>query len=305
MPTPLPTPVETPATSPAAPVTLTLSAREGTVVELRGQETTGIQFTNGKFELKGGTTAQAKEAQTAFLSGLKQRSGSETQEFKQFVKVLPAQGTPGRVLFTTVLSDPSDPITLRSIRTLAAGGTGKLEYQPDDGSVEEEDVLLDGLNKLLAELHGDLLANFDPASFGILGQPLTPGATFTRLKALKPSNPLASLRGDVIEEQPVTVEQQLRFEGVQGDLLVFSRAARVVQPRQVVSGVANMTTTLREYSLTGDLRVRLDGLPVSATRVERYLADVQGSITIPDSKETVTFALTVGGTSTLNLSAAK
>ncbi|MDB5044280.1 MAG: hypothetical protein JWQ08_330 [Deinococcus sp.] len=296
-------------TLPGLPITLT--APVGTVRDYRGNEVSRVTFTGGDFVLTGVPEAEAKDAQAQFQTALKSRSGETVQPFKQFVKVLPAAGTPGKLLYTSILTDEGEePLTLRSVRGLAANGAGTLIFQPDE-SPENADPLagiLGNLNTLLAALHADLLANFDPAAFGILGRPLTPGAVFTRTKTLKPSNPLAGLGTGNRETQAISVEQQLRFEGVQGGLLVFSRAARIVQGQQIVTGQsANLTTTLSSYTLTGELRVRPDGLPVSATRTESYAAEVKGKLTAPEGQDAgeANFSLQLGGTSVLTLTAVR
>ncbi|UQN07328.1 hypothetical protein [Deinococcus sp. QL22] len=295
------------STLPTMPITLT--APVGTVREYRGNEVTRVTFTGGDFVLTGVPEAEAKDAQAQFQTALKSRSGETVQPFKQFVKVLPAAGTPGKLLYTSILTDEgAEPLTLRSVRTLGASAT--LIFQPDE-SPENADPLagiLGNLNTLLAALHADLLANFDPAAFGILGKPLTPGTVFTRTKTLKPSNPLAGLGTGNRETQAISVEQQLRFEGVQSGLLVFSRTARIVQGQQIVTGQsANLTTTLSNYSLSGELRVRPDGLPVSATRTESYAAEVKGKLTAPEGQDAgeVNFSLQLGGSSVLTLTSVR
>ncbi|WP_019009167.1 hypothetical protein [Deinococcus aquatilis] len=307
-----PAPAAAPSTPSSPAITpLTLTAPVGTVREYRGNEVTRVTFTGGDFVLTGVPEAEAKDAQAQFLSALKSRSGESVQPFKQFVKVLPAAGASGKLLYTSILTeDGQEPLTLRSVRTLAASGAGTLTFQPDE-SPENADPLagiLGNLNTLLAELHADLVANFDPAAFGIVGRPLTVGEVFTRTKTLKPSNPLAGLGTGNRETQAITVEQQLRFEGVQNGLLVFSRAARIVQGQQIVTGQsANLTTTLGSYSLTGELRVRPDGLPVSATRTESYSAEVKGKLTAPEGQDAgeADFSLQLGGTSVLTLTAVR
>ncbi|MFB9990718.1 hypothetical protein ACFFLM_01770 [Deinococcus oregonensis] len=295
--------VPTASTLSLAPVTL--AAPVGTVREYRGNEVTRVTFTGGDFVLTGVPEAEAKDAQAQFLAALKSRSGETVQPFKQFVKVLPAAGTPGKLLYTSLLTEAGEePLTLRSVRTLGASDT--LTFQPDESPANADPLagILGNLNTLLAALHADLLANFDPAAFGILGKPLTPGAVFTRTKTLKPSNPLAGLGTGNRETQAISVEQQLRFEGVQNGLLVFSRAARIVQNQQIVTGQsANLTTTLNSYTLSGELRVRPDGLPVSATRTESYAAEVKGKLTAPEGQDAgeANFSLQLGGTSMLTL----
>lgn len=307
-----PAPAAAPSTPSSPAITpLTLTAPVGTVREYRGNEVTRVTFTGGDFVLTGVPEAEAKDAQAQFLAALKSRSGESVQPFKQFVKVLPATGASGKLLYTSILTeDGEEPLTLRSVRTLAASGAGTLAFQPDE-SPENADPLagiLGNLNTLLAELHADLVANFDPAAFGIVGRPLRVGEVFTRTKTLKPSNPLAGLGTGNRETQAITVEQQLRFEGVQNGLLVFSRAARIVQGQQIVTGQsANLTTTLGSYSLTGELRVRPDGLPVSATRTESYSAEVKGKLTAPEGQDAgeANFSLQLGGTSVLTLTAVR
>ncbi|ANE42655.1 hypothetical protein [Deinococcus puniceus] len=302
-------PVSSSAPTTPAPTSLTLTAPVGTVREYRGNEVTRVTFTGGDFVLTGVPEAEAQDAQAQFLAALKSRSGETVQPFKQFVKVLPAAGTPGKLLYTSILTDEGqEPLTLRSVRTLGASAT--LAFQPDE-SPENADPLagiLGNLNTLLAALHADLIANFDPAAFGILGKPLTPGTVFTRTKTLKPNNPLAGLGTGNRETQAISVEQQLRFEGVQGGLLVFSRAARIVQGQQIVTGQsANLTTTLSSYTLTGELRVTRDGLPVSATRTESYAAEVKGKLTAPEGQDAgeANFSLQLGGSSVLTLTSVR
>jgi hypothetical protein len=304
---PTSSPVQTSPTS----TPLALTAPVGTVREYRGNEVTRVTFTGGDFVLTGVPEAEAKDAQAQFQTALKSRSGETVQAFKQFVKVLPAAGTAGKLLYTSILTDEGEePLTLRSVRSLAATSAGTLTFQPDESPANADPLagILGNLNTLLAALHADLLANFDPAAFGILGKPLTPGAVFTRTKTLKPSNPLAGVGTGNRETQDISVEQQLRFEGVQGGLLVFSRAARIVQGQQIVTGQsANLTTTLSNYTLTGELRVTRDGLPVSATRTESYAAEVKGKLTAPEGQDAgeATFSLQLGGTSVLTLTAVR
>ena len=127
------------------------------------------------------------------------------------------------------------------------------------------------------------------------------------MRTLRPPHPLGALGTPGQETPPVQVEETLRYEGEEGGTLRFTRQARVVRPAQVITGALSLITTLREYELGGELRLTREGLPVSATRTERYVTDVRGSATRSGAQagQQVRASLTVTGTSSLTLTFVK
>ncbi|MGX9687954.1 hypothetical protein ACTQ9L_12525 [Deinococcus wulumuqiensis] len=318
-----------PPVAPAAPVTppstpaagLALGAPQDTLREYRLSETTRLRYDDVQVEVSGGTPEQAAPLQNSFREALRAREGERTLTYKQFLKVLPADGTPGRYLWNSISSEGGRSVSSRSLRTLGAAGEGSLAYQPDAVPVPGDPTLALLTAQIQAELartHAELLAGFDPASFGLLTGtaqsgplspgplrpgPLRPGQTFTRVKTLQPAHPLATLPGQKVAGAPLQVEQQLRFESEQDGQLVFFRQARVLQPGQVVTGSADLLLTLARYVYDGELRLTPDGLPVSASRDEASVIRVTGRMNQGDL--TLTFGLTVTSTSVLTLTPVK
>lgn len=305
-PTPAP---PTPVVGPSQP-SPALAAPADTLREYRLSETTRVRYENVKFEVTGGTPQQASAFQSQFEAALKAREGERVANYKQFVKVLPAEGTPGRYLWNSLSSEGGKTVSSRSLRTLGAGGG--LAYQPDaprpdtpqppaDASIA---ALLAQLQNELAHAHAELLANFDPASFGLPADPvaaqLQPGQAFTRVKVLRPPQPFATLPGLNNIGAPLQVEQQLRFENVQDGNLVFFRQARVLQPGQIVGGTGQMVLTLARYVYDGELRLAPDGLPASALRDEAYAVQVSGRVQQDDLTAQFSFTVTVLSALTLN-----
>lgn len=304
-------PAAAPTPAPSAPVVeasqppSALAAPADTLREYRLSETTRVRYENIKFEVTGGTPQQASAFQGQFEAALKAREGERVANYKQFVKVLPAEGTPGRYLWNSLSSEGGKTVSSRSLRTLGAGGG--LAYQPDapqppaDASIA---ALLAQLQNELAYAHAELLANFDPASFGLPANPATaqlqPGQAFTRVKVLRPPQPFATLPGLNNIGAPLQVEQQLRFENVQDGNLVFFRQARVLQPGQIVGGTGQMVLTLARYVYDGELRLAPDGLPVSALRDEAYAVQVSGRVQQGDVTGQFSFTVTVLSALTLN-----
>lgn len=301
----------------SAPPSLTFSAPEGTLREYRGEEVSRVSFSNAEATLSGADAEAQRTFAAQFQAALRAGEGEKRQSFKQFFKVLPAEGTPGRYLWNSLITTVDGSPSLRSVRTLApGGGSGRLDYQParpvspealKDPAQTVAVLLAQRLEAELAGSHAELLAAFDPASFGLFGQALTPGRTFTRMRTLRPPHPLGALGTPGQETPPVQVEETLRYEGEEGGTLRFTRQARVVRPAQVITGALSLITTLREYELGGELRLTREGLPVSATRTERYVADVRGSATRSGAQagQQVRASLTVTGTSSLTLTFVK
>ena len=316
---PTPTTPTAPAPAPAVVPGLALSAPADTLREYRLSETTRLRYENVQLQVSGGTPEQAAAFEARFREALRAREGERTLTYKQFLKVLPAEGTAGRYLWNSISSEGGRAVSSRSLRTLGttlgtlgtsgAADAGGLAYQPDTpapSTVPGDPTLALLTTQLQAELartHAELLAAFDPASFGLLGGgaagKLQPGQTFTRLKTLQPAHPLATLPGQQVVGAPLQVEQQLRFENEQGGQLVFFRQARVRQPGQLVTGSAELLLTLARYVYDGELRLTPDGLPVSASRDEAYAVQVAGRVKQGDL--TASFGLTVTSTSVLTL----
>ncbi|WP_278913663.1 hypothetical protein [Deinococcus wulumuqiensis] len=312
-----------PPVAPAAPVTppvtppsttaagLALGAPQDTLREYRLSETTRLRYDDVQVEVSGGTPEQAAPLQNSFREALRAREGERTLTYKQFLKVLPADGTPGRYLWNSISSEGGRSVSSRSLRTLGAAGEGSLAYQPEAAPASSDPTLALLTAQIQAELartHAELLAGFDPASFGLLTgaaktAPLRPGQTFTRVMTLNPAHPLATLPGQKVAGAPLQVEQQLRFESEQDGQLVFFRQARVLQPGQVVTGSADLLLTLARYVYDGELRLTPDGLPVSASRDEASVIRVTGRMNQGDL--TLTFGLTVTSTSVLTLTPVK
>lgn len=312
-----PAPAAVPAAAQPAPVvgpglpTPALVAPADTLREYRLSETTRVRYENVKFDVTGGTPPQAAAFQSQFQAALRAREGERTASYKQFVKVLPADGTPGRYLWNSLSTEGSSQgggsqsVSSRSVRTLGTGGG--LVYQPEaapDPAQGAVALLMTQLQSELARTHAELLANFDPASFGLPADPaaaqLKPGQTFTRVKTLQPPHPFATLPGLTTVGAPLQVEQQLRFENVQGGDLVFFRQARVLQPGQIVGGAGQMVLTLSRYIYDGELRLAPDGLPTSALRDEAYAVQVSGRVQQGDLTAQFSFTVTVLSALTLN-----
>ena len=180
-----------PPVAPAAPVTppstpaagLALGAPQDTLREYRLSETTRLRYDDVQVEVSGGTPEQAAPLQNSFREALRAREGERTLTYKQFLKVLPADGTPGRYLWNSISSEGGRSVSSRSLRTLGAAGEGSLAYQPDAVPVPGDPTLALLTAQIQAELartHAELLAGFDPASFGLLtgaaqSGPLSPG----------------------------------------------------------------------------------------------------------------------------------
>lgn len=306
---PVPTPASaTPAPSSAGAIAFAVPV--DTLREYRLTEVNRVTFSDPHTSLSG-DAAQARAFEEQFGRALASRTGQQQATFKQFLKVVPAEGTAGKYLWNTVGQVGTETLSLRSVRTLEAGTAGKLEYQSSRPAPKTPDMVSLMLAQVEAEMgrsHAELLANFDPASFGIVvggtaATPLTPGQTFKRLKTLRPSTPLTTVSSTIRETQPIQVEQQLRFEGEKDGQLVFTRLARVVQPGQIVTGSLNMVTTLRTYAYEGNLILTPGGLPISATRDELFEAQVEGSLSQGDKR--ATFGMVVRSTSALNLTFVK
>ena len=307
-----PAPV-TPAPAAAVAVApgLALTAPADTLREYRLSETTRVRYDNVQLEVSGGTPETAAAFQNQFRAALRAREGERTLSAKQFLKVLPAEGTPGRYLWNTISNEGGKAVSSRSLRTLGTADGGTLTFQPEPvaaGTDPSVAALLAPVQAELAHTHAELLAGLDPASFGLLrGGPAAgtpkPGQGFVRLKTLQPPSPLMSLPGQQAVGAPLQVEQQLRFENEEGGQLVFFRQARVVQPGQILSGSVEGLMTLLRYVYDGELRLTADGLPVSAERGEAYAVQMSGRLKQGDLS--ATYSLNVTVTSLLTLTPVK
>ena len=307
-----------PAAVPVAAPGLALTAPADTLREYRLSETTRVRYDNVQLEVSGGTPETAAAFQNQFRAALRAREGERTLSAKQFLKVLPEEGTPGRYLWNTISNEGGKAVSSRSLRTLgmaAPADGGTLTFQPEPvaaGTDPGVAALLVPVQTELARAHAELLAGFDPASFGLLrGGPAAgssrpgpkPGQGFVRLKTLQPPSPLMTLPGQQVVGAPLQVEQQLRFENEEGGQLVFFRQARVVQPGQVLSGSVEGLMTLSRYVYDGELRLTPDGLPVSAERGEAYAVQMTGRLKQGDLS--ATYSLNVTVTSLLTLTPVK
>ena len=301
----------TPAAAPTGAPGLALTAPADTLREYRLSETTRVRYDNVQLEVSGGTPETAAAFQNQFRAALRAREGERTLSAKQFLKVLPAEGTPGRYLWNTISSEGGKAVSSRSLRTLGAADGGTLTFQPEPvaaGTDPSVAALLAPVQAELARTHAELLAGLDPASFGLLrGGPAAgspkPGQGFVRLKTLQPPSPLMSLPGQQVVGAPLQVEQQLRFENEEGGQLVFFRQARVVQPGQILSGSVEGLMTLLRYVYDGELRLTPDGLPVSSERGEAYAVQMSGRLKQGDLS--ATYSLNVTVTSLLTLTPVK
>ncbi|MHA0039188.1 hypothetical protein [Deinococcus sp. PESE-13] len=301
----------TPAAAPTGAPGLALTAPADTLREYRLSETTRVRYDNVQLEVSGGTPETAAAFQNQFRAALRAREGERTLSAKQFLKVLPAEGTPGRYLWNTISNEGGKAASSRSLRTLGTADGGTLAFQPEPvaaGTDPSVAALLAPAQAELAHTHAELLAGLDPASFGLLrGGPAAgsprPGQGFVRLKTVQPPSPLMSLPGQQVVGAPLQVEQQLRFENEEGGQLVFFRQARVVQPGQILSGSVEGLMTLLRYVYDGELRLTPDGLPVSAERGEAYAVQMTGRLKQGDLS--ATYSLNVTVTSLLTLTPVK
>lgn len=291
------------ASAQTGPVSLNWTAPVNAVREYRLTETNRPQYTLLSLSLSDAGPGQEAQVRRRLEAELANLSRPETQTFKQFIKVQPRLAGTANVLFSSV---SPDNLTLKSLLSLKPNGASTLAFEPlSEKGDQQAEALLSRLYGDLAGTHADLLANFDLSAFGVYGQPLRPGMMFTREKTLKPGHPLAAQTGGLNEVQAIRVKQQVQFWGVQEGLFVFARSGRILSPQQKVTGSANLTTVLREYTWTGSIHVRPDGFPEKATRLERPVMESTVAIRDPQTGQVLTFTLQIKGESELILAPVK
>lgn len=291
------------ASAQTSPLSLNWTAPVNAVREYRLTETNCPQYRLLSLSISDARQGQEAQVRRSLEDAFASLSAPQTQTFKQFIRVQPGAAGTVNVLFSSV-SD--EDLTLKSLLSIKPGGSGTLAFQPlPENGDQQTGAILSRLYGDLAGLHADILANFELSAFGVYGQPLRPGMTFTREKTLKPGNPLAAQVGGVNEVQAIRVRQQVQFSGVQEGLFVFARSASIVEPQQKVTGNANLTTRLREYTWTGSVHVRPDGFPEKATRLERPVMESTATVRDPQSGQVLTFTLQVTGESELTLTPVK